>query len=633
MKKYVKNMWFTLVELIIGTTLFSVFILIGMSAFTNSLSNIQYIKSLWEEQESMLYDTFMIDELLANSKQITQFVNADSSTWYLFTLDSVKYNYPFATFDINSFTWTMSDYIAFSIKKFIPLNDIISNGTDIIFSAPWENDIKKIIDGSSILWAWQTGILNNPTGLFFLWSETYISDTGNSCIRKISNLSNCFIWQFGMPGNDNQSLISPTFITWTGKTLYIADTYDNKIKKVSDITVSTGVIDVFGNGNFWDDISQTGTSLTLSLPTGLALDGNDLYIADTGNNRIVKWNLTTWSGIIFIGNGQDKTLLIHSWTIQPSLFSISHPTSLKIYNNRLYFSEWISGVIKSISLSPPYTIQNEFWSYKNIAYFWDFEENTSPLQSYHLDNLSGAILWQDIYIPYAWKSSLQLTSTHSNTGIFTYDLSGISLSPREKIHFSFAIKSLSWVYDISYGFKNTSWVITNTSLTGIIDMNWKKYTLSSSFLSSEFINGLSLQIFTGSSLSWSQFLLDAMEVNLDNIYMNGNITNKFENNFSYLWGLYIAGTDSYVSNTISGKNYKFDILTLAFSPLPDIFHGLKNKNNRYLFDDYIWSTKFLEIAFEDIESFSASSVWIMGFKFLFRTFNGFILDKYISINK
>ena len=69
-------------------------------------------------------------------------------------------------------------------------------------------------------------------------------------------------------------------------TLYIADTGNNRIRRVAGGTITT----VAGNGiqGFSGDGGQA-TNASLDFPTGLVVDsGNSLYIADSGNNRIRK---------------------------------------------------------------------------------------------------------------------------------------------------------------------------------------------------------------------------------------------------------------------------------------------------------------------------------------------------------
>ena len=79
--------------------------------------------------------------------------------------------------------------------------------------------------------------------------------------------------------------------------IYLADTYNNRIRKV---TVSTGIIttiaDTKGVGAYNGD-NITATSAQLYYPCGVAVDAlGDVYIADTNNNRIRKVTVST--GII-----------------------------------------------------------------------------------------------------------------------------------------------------------------------------------------------------------------------------------------------------------------------------------------------------------------------------------------------
>ena len=90
--------------------------------------------------------------------------------------------------------------------------------------------------------------------------------------------------------------------------LYIADYFDNRIRKV---TVATGIIStVAGNGGagFAGD-GGAATSASLWSPFGVAVDGaGNLYIADYANSRIRE--VTAATGIIstVAGNGTQRSL-------------------------------------------------------------------------------------------------------------------------------------------------------------------------------------------------------------------------------------------------------------------------------------------------------------------------------------
>lgn len=627
--------WFTLVELIIRVTIFST-ILMWTSAFTNALSTIQFIKVFWEEQENMLYDNFMIDEIIWNTKEIYEF-SQWTSTWYLFKIDREKYNFPFVTLDINEYSLNWNDYKNIWIKKTIPLNDIITYWTDTIYTVPWESDIRKISDNSSILS--NTWILNNPTWLLYNWTDLFVSDTGNTCIRKVSDIDNCFIGEYRNPWNSNTTLISPTYLAITWTTLFISDTYNNKIRKV-DITDTWSIDDFIWNWKFWySDLTSTWTNIELSLPTWLAINWNDLYVSDTGNNRILKFDITTGSWEIFAWTSEAKTIWLWSdWTWNtPDLISIDSPTKLQIEWGVLYFLESTSWVIKWINLSDNSTY-DVFWSYENIAYFGDFEDDLSSHWSYSIDSwfLSWTIVWEiNWIISYSWDKAYRLTWYNFNTWSFIYNFSGVTLQPAQWLDLSFYTKSLSWSFDISYGFIDNNGFIWNKYNTWIINESWNKFYIRSDFDTNLQIEWFKIDISNSWTINNQEFLLDVLELKPNNLYVTWNKTNKFENNFPYLWSFYIDWDNSYISSIIEWNNYKFPLNSLWLLEVQNYkFDWINNIGNLYLFDDYLWNTKLSNVYINNIEYVNKNNPFlVLWLKIWFDTFNGYFLDKYIWINK
>jgi trimeric autotransporter adhesin len=149
--------------------------------------------------------------------------------------------------------------------------------------------------------------LHTPTGVALDGSgNIYFVDNNNNRVRKVT-LSNGLISTIagnGTPGFNgdgipatNAEVYSPiaVAIDQSGN-VYIADTYNQKIRKV---TASTGIIStVAGNGTVGyngDGIAATGAEL--NYPYGIALDGpGNLYIGDYDNNRVRKVDVST--GII-----------------------------------------------------------------------------------------------------------------------------------------------------------------------------------------------------------------------------------------------------------------------------------------------------------------------------------------------
>src|SRR5208283_1475129 len=126
--------------------------------------------------------------------------------------------------------------------------------------------------------------LNHPEGVAVDASgNLYIADTDNNRIRKISpngiitTVAGTGIAGFsgdGGPASQAQLNHPEGVAVDASGNLYIADTGNNRIRKISPNGIITTVA---GNG----------TPAILNAPTGIAVSASgNLYIADTGNNRI-----------------------------------------------------------------------------------------------------------------------------------------------------------------------------------------------------------------------------------------------------------------------------------------------------------------------------------------------------------
>lgn len=111
----------------------------------------------------------------------------------------------------------------------------------------------------------------------FSGSKKIIADTYNNVIRGIDTSNKAYtVAGTGSYGDKTGSTSAAEFALPKGVAvgsdgaIYVADTYNNKIKKIKSGTVSTLV------------------SGGLSHPEGVAVYGSTLYIADTGNNAIKK---------------------------------------------------------------------------------------------------------------------------------------------------------------------------------------------------------------------------------------------------------------------------------------------------------------------------------------------------------
>ena len=141
----------------------------------------------------------------------------------------------------------------------------------------------------------------------------YIADTGNYRVRKVT-VSTGIITTFAGTGassyiGDNGQATSAGLTLPAGVALddsgniYIADTYNSRIRKV---TVSTGIITTIAgtsSANYTGDGGEA-TSATLNSPFDVALDASgNVYIADTDNDCIRKVAVLTGIITTIAGNG------------------------------------------------------------------------------------------------------------------------------------------------------------------------------------------------------------------------------------------------------------------------------------------------------------------------------------------
>ena len=129
--------------------------------------------------------------------------------------------------------------------------------------------------------------------------DVYIADSDAHVVRKITNSTGIITTIAGIPrkggfsGDGGQAtsakLNNPSGVYFDEKSgsLYIADTYNHRIRMVdSDGKIST----VAGNGvEGFDGDGGLATDESLSYPPSIiGNDKGELFIADTGNNRIRK---------------------------------------------------------------------------------------------------------------------------------------------------------------------------------------------------------------------------------------------------------------------------------------------------------------------------------------------------------
>lgn len=215
--------------------------------------------------------------------------------------------------------------LAITAKLNLPFNLTFDKNDNIYIADTYNNSIRRVDNESGII----TTIvgtadknlvseLKTPTGLTFdNYNNLYVADLANLRIRKVNLDTGSSITLVGKKTevehpNIDSYLGGPFNVVFDKKgNLYISLNSDSKVEKVDFSTGKVTTIAGTGEVGYSGD-GKAASSAQLANPTGLVLDGKgNLYISDTGNERIRKVNLST--GIIttiagtgetgFIGNG------------------------------------------------------------------------------------------------------------------------------------------------------------------------------------------------------------------------------------------------------------------------------------------------------------------------------------------
>ncbi|MES0490854.1 MAG: LamG-like jellyroll fold domain-containing protein, partial [Leptospirales bacterium] len=179
---------------------------------------------------------------------------------------------------------------------------VVTDGTNIYFSDSGNNRVVKYNIGGVIADTFAMGTAfgtNFPSGLALDINRQilYVSirGVGEQRIRRIDLLSGTMLADLS-----HADINDPSAIVLLNDKLYVANYGDNRIIEITNPhggTLSTLVIAGVDHGIAPGTAGtfKDGSSLSahFSQPFGITTDGNDLYIAETGNDRIRKINMRT----------------------------------------------------------------------------------------------------------------------------------------------------------------------------------------------------------------------------------------------------------------------------------------------------------------------------------------------------
>jgi sugar lactone lactonase YvrE len=204
--------------------------------------------------------------------------------------------------------------------------------------------------------------LSNPTALAVdANGNLYITDTDNQRIRKISGTTITTVAGNGEQGFSGgggaataAGIDSPNGVAVDAAgNIYIADTHNQRIRQVSNGTIST----IAGNGSkSYGGDGGAATSALLARPRGLSVDAQgNIYVADSDNNRIrliaAAGDITTVAGNGSQGFAGDGGAAVNAILDTPRAPAVQAPGTFSFSdtNNQLVRGVGADGIIHTIA--------------------------------------------------------------------------------------------------------------------------------------------------------------------------------------------------------------------------------------------------------------------------------------------
>lgn len=151
-----------------------------------------------------------------------------------------------------------------------------------------------------------------PEGITTDGSTLYVSDTHNHSIRKIdleSNQVTTIAGQSGAPGMVDEMagrarFYYPKGMTTDGRNLYVVDFGNHRVRRIS---LNTGSVSTLAGGEEMRELAtaESVEQVRFNYPTGITSDGRNLYVVDTFNRTVRKISLGNFAVTTLAGRADE----------------------------------------------------------------------------------------------------------------------------------------------------------------------------------------------------------------------------------------------------------------------------------------------------------------------------------------
>jgi len=238
---------------------------------------------------------------------------------------------------------------------------ITSDGANLYVADYGNNLIRKIVISTGVVTTFAgsgtasttdgTGTaatFNGPIGLDTDGTSLYVVEQLGHFVRKIVISTGVvttlaggggFADGVGLAAKFNQ----PYAICVDGGNLYIADSANNRVRK---IVISTATVSTLAGSGAVGAVDGTGAGATFSAPVGITSDGTNLYVGDRNNHKIRKIVIATAAVTTLAGSG-----VAGSANATGAAATFNQPFQVAVGGTDLFVNDWGNHMVRKIGLS------------------------------------------------------------------------------------------------------------------------------------------------------------------------------------------------------------------------------------------------------------------------------------------
>jgi hypothetical protein len=228
---------------------------------------------------------------------------------------------------------------------------VATDGTNLYVADTDNNSIRKIVIATTVVTtlAGSSGApgssdgtgsaarFQEPFGIATDGTNLFVADSDGRTIRKIVIATGVVTtlagsgWSHGSADGAGAAarFSYPAGVATDGTNLFVTDTYNQTIRK---IVIATGIVTTLaGRVAAAESADGTGAAARFNEPEGIATDGTNLFVADTGNNTIRKIVIAT--GVVTTPIGVAGSIGVVLGALPAGL---SEPFGIAISGGRLY---------------------------------------------------------------------------------------------------------------------------------------------------------------------------------------------------------------------------------------------------------------------------------------------------------